>query len=85
MKIGKYSSKPVMLGTTGDEMEMVNNKSWYKALNIVKEENELYEKCLKSYGTEGVILAKELIKEYKDVFKTQFKNNGNAFSCNCIK
>lgn len=73
MKIGSYSSKPVMLGTTGDEMEMVNNKSWYKALNIVKEENELYEKCLKNYGTEGVILAKELIREYKDIFKTQFK------------
>ncbi|NMD37370.1 MAG: carboxylesterase family protein, partial [Christensenellaceae bacterium] len=32
MERGGFSPKPVMLGTTGDELKMIDNKSWYKAM-----------------------------------------------------
>ncbi len=38
----EFSPKPVMLGTTGDEFEMVNNRSWYKGLGIAATEDEFF-------------------------------------------
>lgn len=73
MEKGDFLAKPVMLGTTGDEMEMINIKSWYKALNIVKDEEALYEKSLKLYGPEGKDLVEALYDQYKDPIKVQFK------------
>lgn len=73
MEKGGFSSKPVMLGTTGDELKMIDNKSWYKGLGIITEEENFKEKCLREYGSEGVRLAKELRKQYKSLTEIQFK------------
>ena len=73
MKSGNFSPKPVMLGTTEDELKMVDNKSWYKGLGIAVKESDFREKCFKEYGETGIILADELCKHYKTLTEMQFK------------
>lgn len=70
---GDFFAKPVMLGTTGDELAMVNNKSWYKSLGIVSKEAAFQDKCLQRYGEVGLRFAKELRKEYPNLIQMQFK------------
>lgn len=72
-KEGRYSPKPVMIGTTEDEFKMVDNKSWYKALGIVRKEAGFSESCIKSYGLDGLKLAKELRKTNPGLTQMQFK------------
>ena len=73
MKRGAFSPKPVMLGTTEDELEMVNNKSWYKALGIANNESDFQKQTAEKYGEEGLLLAEELRKTYPNVVDVQFK------------
>lgn len=70
---GEFSAKPVMIGTTGDELAMVNNKSWYKGLGIVSKEENFRATCLQRYGEEGLRLAEELKKQYPNLIERQFK------------
>lgn len=72
-KRGDFSVKPVMLGTTEDELKMVDNKSWYKGLGIETKEGDFHKKCLRLYGTDGLRFAEELRKQYPDLIQMQFK------------
>ena len=45
MPEGRFPGKPVLVGSTGDEMKMVDNKSWYKKLGIAMNEAEFRKKC----------------------------------------
>lgn len=85
MKAGSFSPKPVMLGTTGDELEMVNNKSWYKGLGIAVKEPDFLEKCLKQYGEAGVSLADELKKQYPSLVEMQFKMMEMPFHATALR
>lgn len=80
-----FSPKPVMLGTTEDELEMVNNRSWYKGLGIVKNETDFKKQTAKKYGAEGLLLAEELHKKYPDVVKVQFKMMEMFFHVGALK
>lgn len=73
MERGDFPPKPVMLGTTGDELKMIDNKSWYKGLGIETKEADFLGKCLREFGAEGILLAQELRKEYKSLTEMQFK------------
>ena len=73
MEQGAFSPKPVMLGTTEDELEMINNKSWYRGLGITTKEKDFRRHTLEKYGEEGLFLAEELHKKYSDIAKVQFK------------
>ncbi|HHT25444.1 MAG TPA: carboxylesterase family protein [Clostridiaceae bacterium] len=73
MEKAEFSPKPVMLGTTEDELEMINNKSWYRGLGITTKETNFREHILNKYGQDGLILADELRKKYQDITKVQFK------------
>ncbi len=81
----EFSPKPVMLGTTGDELEMVNNRSWYTGLGIAVRENEFLQTCRSAFGTEGLRLAEELRKEYQDLIKLQFKMREMPFHATALK
>lgn len=70
---GSFKSKPVLLGTTEDEMEMINIKSWYKAMGIVNKKEELLKKYRENFGENGVKIVDVLLAKYQDVIKTQFK------------
>ena len=85
MKAGSFSPKPVMLGTTGDELKMVNNKSWYKGLGIAVKEPDFLEKCLKQYGEAGVILADKLKKQYPSLVEMQFKMMEMPFHATALR
>ncbi len=73
MKEGNFSPKPVLLGTTGDELKMVDNKSWYKGLGIAAKDTDFREKCRQDYGEEGIQLSAELSKQYPSLTEMQFK------------
>ena len=45
MERGAFSPKLVMLGTTGDELKMLDNKAWYKGLGIAAREEDFRENC----------------------------------------
>jgi len=82
---GEFSAKPVMIGTTGDELKMVDIKSWYKGLGIVSKEENFHDKCLKLYGEEGLRLAKELNKHYPNLIERQFKMMETPFHVTALK
>ncbi|HHW94623.1 MAG TPA: carboxylesterase family protein [Mogibacterium sp.] len=73
METGEFSPKIVMIGSTGDEMKMVDNKSWYKALGIATKEEKFNKNCLRLYGSDGLILAEELRKKHPELIDMQFK------------
>ena len=73
MARGEFSPKPVMLGTTEDELKMINNKSWYKGLGIATKEEDFQKKYLQDYGQEGLRLAKEMGQQYENLIERQFK------------
>ena len=70
---GDFASKPVMLGTTEDELKMVDNRSWYKSLGIATKEADFRKNCLQRYGPEGLRFAEELRKGYPNLIQMQFK------------
>ncbi len=70
---GSFKSKPVLLGTTEDEMEMINIKSWYKAMGIVNSKEELLKKYSENFGENGAKIVEVLLSKYQDVIKAQFK------------
>lgn len=82
---GAYSAKPVMLGTTGDELSMVDIKSWYKGMGIETNEANFREKCLKLYGDEGLRYAAELRKQTPDLIKMQFKMMESFFHVTALR
>ncbi|MBR0172620.1 MAG: carboxylesterase/lipase family protein [Lachnospiraceae bacterium] len=73
MPEGRFSIKPVLAGSTGDEMKMVDNKSWYKNLGIVMNEADYQKKCETVYGEEGTRLAEVIRPLAKDLPDLQFK------------
>ncbi len=85
MEKGAFSPKPVMLGTTEDELEMVNNRSWHKGLGIVKNETDFKKQTAEKYGDEGLLLAEKLRKKYPDVVKVQFKMMEMFFHVGALK
>ncbi|MGI6690800.1 MAG: carboxylesterase family protein [Christensenellales bacterium] len=82
---GEFSAKPVMIGTTGDELAMVNNKSWYKGLGIVTKEEVFREKCLQLYGEEGLHFANELQKQYPSLIEMQFRMMETPFHVTALR
>lgn len=70
---GDFDSKPVMIGSTGNEMEMMNNKSWHKAVGIARDEAALDKKCRDIYGQTGTALVNALRKESGSIPELQFK------------
>ena len=73
MPEGRFSIKPVLAGSTGDEMKMVDNQSWYKNLGIVMNEADYQKKCATVYGEEGTRLAEAIRPLAKDLPDLQFK------------
>lgn len=82
---GSFSPKPVMLGTTGDEFKMVDNRSWYKSLGVVTKEADFSENCLNRYGVEGLRLAEALRKEYPSLTELQFKMMETPFHATALQ
>ncbi len=81
----EFAYKPVMLGTTGDEMEMINNKSWYKGLGIVTKEEVFNRKCKDFYGEIGSKMAAEFKKEGFSITGIQFKMHELPFHSTVLK
>ena len=73
MTEGHFPIKPVMIGSTGDEMKMVDNKSWYKKLGIAMNEADYRKKCETVYGEAGTRLAEAIRPTAKDLPDLQFK------------
>ncbi|MBQ8162689.1 MAG: carboxylesterase/lipase family protein [Clostridia bacterium] len=70
---GRFPFKPVLIGSTGDEMKMVDNKSWYKKLGIAMNEADFQKKCETVYGEAGTRLAEAVRPTTKDLPDLQFK------------
>ncbi len=73
MPEGRFPAKPVLVGSTGDEMKMVDNRSWYKKLGIAVNEADYQKKCMTVYGEEGTRLAEAIRPAAKDLPDLQFK------------
>ena len=73
MPEGRFPGKPVLVGSTGDEMKMVDNKSWYKKLGIAMNEADFRKKCETVYGEAGTRLAEAIRPTAKDLPDLQFK------------
>ena len=73
MENGCFPIKPVLIGSTGDEMKRVDNKSWYKKLGIVTNEADFQKKCETVYGEAGTRLAETIRPSAKDLPDLQFK------------
>ena len=73
MPEGRFPVKPVLVGSTGDEMKMVDNKSWYKKLGIAMNEADYQKKCETVYGEAGTRLAEAIRPTAKDLPDLQFK------------
>ena len=73
MAEGRFPVKPVLVGSTGDEMKMVDNKSWYKKLGIAMNEADYRKKCETVYGEAGTHLAEAIRPTAKDLPDLQFK------------
>ena len=73
MPEGRFPVKPVLIGSTGDEMKMVDNRSWYKKLGIALNEADYRKKCETVYGEAGTRLAEALRPTAKDLPDLQFK------------
>lgn len=70
---GEYTSKPVIISSTDDELKMVDNKSWHKSLGIVSTEEALEKKAKNTYGEDGIRLLIELKSEARSIQDQQFK------------
>lgn len=73
MPEGRFPVKPVLVGSTGNEMKMVDNKSWYKKLGIAMNEADYQKKCETVYGEAGTRLAEAIRPTAKDLPDLQFK------------
>ena len=73
MAEGRFPVKPVLIGSTGDEMKMVDNKSWYKRLGIAMTEADFKKKCETVYGGAGTRVAEAIRPTAKDLPDLQFK------------
>ena len=73
MAEGRFPVKPVLVGSTGDEMKMVDNKSWYKKMGIAMNEADYQKKCETVYGEVGTRLAEAIRPTAKDLPDLQFK------------
>lgn len=68
-----FSPKPILIGSNGDELSMIEMRMFYKAMGVATKEKSLNEALRKNYGEYADLMRRELEPESDGIVDLQIK------------